>query len=298
MPPRSSWKGYLRLSLVSVPVQAFTASVSGGGEIHLNQLHAECNSRIRYKKVCPIHGEVSNDEIVSGYEYAKGQYVVVDPDELARLRQESDRAINIDTFIKPEQLDPIYYEGRTYYLVPDGPVGQKPYAVLYAGLEEQNRYGIARAVFSGKDQLVLLRPLDRLLVLTMLAYESQVRAPSAFHEELIDSKVTAEELRLAETLIKASSTDKFDFARYEDQYTSRLTELIEAKVAGKEIVAPPAAEEEDHVINLMDALRKSVQQATGGKRGAATAGKRTGKPGRKMAASKGRDNGRLKRKSS
>src|SRR5262249_49973890 len=101
MPPRSSWKGYLRLSLVSVPVQAFNAAEPGDGDIHLHQLHSECHSRIRYQKVCPIHGEVSNDEIVRGYEHAKGQYIVIDDEELGKLRTKSDRAVNIDTFVDP-----------------------------------------------------------------------------------------------------------------------------------------------------------------------------------------------------
>jgi DNA end-binding protein Ku len=265
----------LRLSLVSVPVQAFTAAATGGGEIHLNQLHEECHSRIRYKKVCPIHGEVSQSEIVSGYEYAKGHYVVIDPDELARVRGESERAINIDTFIGPEQIDPVYFEGRNYYLLPDGAAGAKPYAVMHEALVQENRYGIAKGVFSGKDQLMLLRPAKGLLVLTMLAYESQVKPPDDFRDELGETRVTAEELRLAKTLIEASTTDTFDFSTYQDEYTTRLTELIEAKVAGKEIVAPPAADEQEHVINLMDALRRSVAQA----KGSAGAGRAQGSKG-------------------
>src|SRR6266446_1515260 len=120
MAARSSWKGFLKLSLLSVPVKAYTATAGGGSEIHLNQIHAECNSRIQYKKVCPIHGEVKSDEIVSGYEYSKGQYVLIDTDELGKLRTEDDKAINIDTFINAEALDPIYYQGKTYYLIPDG----------------------------------------------------------------------------------------------------------------------------------------------------------------------------------
>lgn len=280
MPPRSSWKGYIKLSLVSVPVQAFTAQVSGGGEIHLNQLHEECNSRIRYKKVCPIHGEVSNDEIVSGYEYAKGQYVVVEGNELDKLRTESDRAINIDTFISPDELDPIYYDGRTYYLVPDTPVGHKPYAVLYKALEDENKYGVAQVVFSGKEQLVLIRPYEGLLTMTMLHFDHQIRKPAAFRDEVVESDVSAQELKLAKMLIEASTTDKFDFAGYEDLYTKKLTELIEAKVEGKEVVAPPA-EEETQVINLMDALRQSVAKA---KR--EPAAKTLRKPGKKMAPSR------------
>src|SRR6516162_9185570 len=111
MAARSAWKGFLKLSLVSLPVKAYTATASGGGEIHLNQLHAPCNSRIQYKKTCPLHGEVKGEEIVSGYEYGKGQYVIVDTEELDKLRTEDDKAIKIDAFITPDTLDPLYANG-------------------------------------------------------------------------------------------------------------------------------------------------------------------------------------------
>src|SRR6185436_5718952 len=152
MAARSSWKGFLKLSLVSIPVKAYTASASGGTEIRLNQLHAECNSRINYKKTCPIHGEIPNDQIVSGYEYSKGQYVIIDTDELDKLRNEDDKAININTFIEPDTLDQMYASGKCYYLVPDGPVAQKPYTVLHQGMEEMGRYGVAKIVMHGKEQ--------------------------------------------------------------------------------------------------------------------------------------------------
>src|ERR1700757_4816491 len=111
MAARSTWKGYLKINLVSVPVKAYTATASGGGEVRLNQLHQECNSRINYKKTCPIHGEVSNDQIVSGYEYSKGQYVVVDEEEVDRLRTPDEKAVNIDAFIPSNAVDPTYYSG-------------------------------------------------------------------------------------------------------------------------------------------------------------------------------------------
>src|SRR5687768_2250046 len=110
-PARTSWKGFLKLSLVSVPVKAFTAHETGG-EVHLNQLHKDCNNRIRYQKVCPEHGEVSADEIVSGYQYAKGHYVVVDPEEVDKLRTKADRAINIDGFVAEDVVDPVYHAGK------------------------------------------------------------------------------------------------------------------------------------------------------------------------------------------
>ena len=134
MPPRTSWKGFIKLSLVSVPVKAFTAN-DPGAQIRLNQLHCDCNSRIAYKKVCPVHGEVGNDQIARGYEHAKGQYVVIEDEELGKLRTKSDHSVNIEGFVAPDALDPVYHAGRTYYLLPDGAVGQKPYRLLVRGMQ-------------------------------------------------------------------------------------------------------------------------------------------------------------------
>jgi DNA end-binding protein Ku len=275
---RSSWKGYLRFSLVSLPVKAYSATTSDGGGVRLNQLHVDCHSRINSKKTCPVHGEISNDAIVSGYEYQKGQYVIVDTDELEKLRTEDDKAINIDTFIDPEALDPVYYAGKSYYLVPDGPVGQKPYTVLYEAMEQENRQAIARVVMHGREQLVLLRPLAGLITMTTLNLEQQITKPGAFTEEAPKVAVTSEEMKLAKTLVDAATTKKLDFAKYKDEYTEKLTKLIEAKVAGQEIVTPPV-EQHAQVINLMDALKQSVEKLRPG------AGKQVARPPKKLAPS-------------
>jgi DNA end-binding protein Ku len=280
MAARSTWKGYLKLNLVSVPVKAYTATASGGGEVRLNQLHKECNSRIQYKKTCPIHGEVSGDQIVSGYEYSKGQYVIVDTDELEKLRSEDDKAIKIDTFISPQDLDPIYFSGKSYYLVPDGPVGQKAYTVVLQAMADEERYGIANLVLHGREQLVLLRPVDGLLTMEILNYDNEVTKPAAFVEEAPKTEVAPEELKLAKTLISASTAKKFDYTRYKDLYVEKLTQLIEAKIKGEEIVAPPV-HEMPQVINLMEALKKSVAQAESSGQKEATGAK----PPRKMAPS-------------
>jgi DNA end-binding protein Ku len=280
MPPRSSWKGFLKLSLVSVPVKAYTATASGGGDIRLNQLHAECHSRINYKKTCPIHGEVPNDQIVSGYEYSKGQYVVVDTDELDKLRTEDDKAINIDTFIEPGDLDPVYSTGRTYYLVPDGPVAQKSYAVLHDTMIQLGRQAVAQVVMHGKEHVVWLRPQDGLISMTLLNYEQDITKPATFQDELIKPAIEPDEIKLAKMLVDASTAKKFDFSKYKDVYTEKLTQLIEAKVAGKEIVAPPV-HEQAQIINLMDALRQSVEQT----QKTAPPAKAAGKPPKKVAAS-------------
>jgi DNA end-binding protein Ku len=129
-------------------VQAFTAAEQAQGEIHLHQLHDKCHSRIRYKKTCPIHGEVSNDEIVTGYEYEKDHYVIVNRDE-AEKAQEDDRSIAIDTFISSDEIDPIYYDGRVYYLVPEMPAANQPYAVLCQAMEKLGRCGVATVALHG-----------------------------------------------------------------------------------------------------------------------------------------------------
>ena len=273
MAPRSVWKGFLKLSLVAVPIKAFTAS-NATQDIHLHQLHADCHNRIHYHKVCPQHGQVPSDQIVSGYEYAKGQYVVVSDDEIDRLRNESDKGIQIEVFFPPEAFDPLYATGKRYYLAPDGPVGQKGYAVLYQAMLELKRYALARAVLHSREQWVLLRPQQGLLVLEVLHYAHQVHLPETFLSEAPAAEVAPQELLLAKTLIGAASVEALDCSRYPDRYTQKLTQVIEAKVAGQEIVAP-APEEIPEVINLMEALKESVARMQ------PPAKKATAKPARK-----------------
>jgi DNA end-binding protein Ku len=176
MAPRTSWKGFLKLSLVSVPVKAYTAN-NTDEEIRLNQLHGECHGRVRYKKVCEAHGELKSEDIVSGYEYAKDQYVVIDEEELAKVRKKSDKAVSIDGFVAPEKIDPIYLAGRTYYLLPDGVAGNRPYALLVRGMVDANVVAIAQVVIAGREQLVMLRPQDAMLVMNVLNYPKRVRRP-------------------------------------------------------------------------------------------------------------------------
>ena len=259
MAPRPSWKGYLRLSLVTVPVRAFTAAAPGN-EVRLNQLHGECNNRIKYQKSCPEHGVVPNDEIVSGYEYSKGQYVVVDTEEVSKLRPESDRSIRIDGFIESDSLDPVYLTGRTYYLLPEGAVGQKPYSLLFRAMVDQNVHAMAQVVISGREQVVLVKPLERLLAMCVLHHDNKVSMPDTYHDELEELDLAEEELSLTKTLIDASRIGELDYSKYEDVYAARLTQLIRAKIDGQEIVQV-ADPEEPKILNLMEALKKSVAQA-------------------------------------
>jgi DNA end-binding protein Ku len=259
MPARSIWKGFIRLSLVSVPVKAYTASATQS-EIHLRQLHRECNSPIKYQKTCPIHGEVSTADIVSGYEYSKGQYVVIEPEEIDKMRTEADKAVNIDGFVSPDVVDPLYLTGSTYYLLPEGAVGQKPYALLHKGMVDENRFAIAQTVLFRREHVVVLRPVGKVIGMSTLFFENQVKEGDSFADELTQPEVSPEELKLAKTLIGASALEDFDLAKYKDTYNEKLTALIHAKVEGREIVAPPVAEG-PKVINLMDALKQSLEEA-------------------------------------
>ena len=259
MSARASWKGFLRIRLVSIPVKAYSAAASGA-KIHLNQLHRDCHSPVKYRKVCAIHGEVEAESIVSGYHYAKGRYVVIDSDELEKLRRDSDKVVDVEGFLPKGAVDPLYLSGKDYFLVPEGPVGQKAYALIREVMSEREQSALAKIVLTGREQIVLLRPFGRLLVMSVISYAGEVKDPAAFEDEVEEGQVTAPELELAGKLIDAATLDTYDPAGYKNQYTERLTELIEAKVDGREIVAAPAPEE-PQVIELLEALRSSVARA-------------------------------------
>ncbi len=259
MAAHASWKGFLKLSLVSVPVKAYTATATGS-DITLHQLHAKTHTRIQYKKFAPEVGEVSQDEIVKGYEYAKGQYVIVDEEELDKLRTESDKSVRIDGFITPDELPSIYMAGRTYYLTPDGPVGQKPYSLLMKSMAANGVCAVAEVVISQKEQVVLLRPVDGVLAMTVLIRKDEVKPASAFKDEIAQTELSEAEVSLTDTLIKASMIKSFDYGKYRDVYKEKLTRLIQMKIEGKEVVQVRDPEE-PKIINLMEALKRSVAEA-------------------------------------
>jgi len=259
MAPRTSWKGFIKLSLVSVPVKAFTAHDTGE-QVRLNQLHAECNGRVKYQKICPEHGELGSKDIVSGYEYAKGQYVVIDPDEVKSLRTASDRSVAIEGFIKPDEIPPRQHAGKSYYLLPDGVAGVKPYALLHKGMVDGGVQALAQIVLSGREQIVLLRPVENLIEMSVLHYAKRVKSIHEFTAEMPQAELSDSEVTLANTLIAASRIEEFEFSEYKDRYVENMTRLIEMKIEGEEVVQAPDPEE-PKIINLMDALKKSVAEA-------------------------------------
>jgi DNA end-binding protein Ku len=254
---RASWTGNLSFGLVTFPVQAFNARSSDQGDIRFHQLHAGCHRRIRYQKVCPMHGVLSQDEIVSGYEYRKGKYVEIEGEELDAMRTQAERSLTIAAFVDPGEIDPVYYDGRMYYLAPAADSAEESYAVLAQALEREGRYGVGQVVFSGKDQLALIRPVEGVLHMAMLNFDEEIRRP---REVVAISKSHAQsgrKIQLAQSLIRSWSDSGFDFTAYDDRYRQKLSELIEAKLRGREIEMPEEESPPD-VINLMEALKRSL----------------------------------------
>jgi DNA end-binding protein Ku len=254
---RASWRGMMQFGLVTIPVQAINARRSADGDVHFHQLHDECHSRIKYVKTCPIHGEVSNDEIVSGYEIRKGTYVEIDPDELDELRTEKEKALTIDAFVDPGDVDPLYFDGRMYYVVPNGAEAVQPFSVFLKALERRGKVGVGQIVMSGKQQVLLLRPYENVMHMAFLNYADEIQRPDKVAVELPRRTGADKTLKLAEQLIDGWTDDSFDLSQYVDVYQDEVKQLINAKAKGKELVRPPEAEEPE-VLNLVDALRRSV----------------------------------------
>lgn len=271
---RPSWKGQLNFGLVSFAVEAFNALNRQQSDVHFHQLHAECHSRIRYQKVCPVHGEVSNDEIVSGYEVSKGKYVEFDPEELDKLRTENEKALNIDSFIPPETIDPLYFDGRMYYLLPANSGSYEAFNVVVEAMKREGQYGVGRIVMSGKDQIVLLRPMENLLHMAMLNYDAEIRPPTEMKMAKVKGgKDEAKQLKIAQSLIQQWTDENFDFAQYKDDYKERVEKLIASKVKGRKIEAPKEEVDEPVTLNLMEALQKSLAKSGSPKKKSSTSRK-------------------------
>ena len=248
---RPSWSGLLQFSLVGIPLKAYPAvRTRDVPSAHL--LHADCGERLRYAKHCPVHGAVDNAAIVRGYEYGPGRHVIAQPDELDELRPVQDKALRLERFLAPAQLDPLLFAGRSLYLVPDGPAAEPGYGVLRIALAQRQRWALGRMVLGGHRQVVVLRPADTALVLHVLHYPEHVRVcPQTVRPPAHEP---TEELRLAGMLIEAAG-GKVDWTAYLDQGAQELKALIEAKLAGQAAVMSSPA---PTILPLLEALKKSV----------------------------------------
>ena len=254
MAARPTWKGYLKISLVNIPIKVFPATDSAA-TLSFNQLHGECQTRIQQKRWCPkCEREVPNTDIVKGFEFEKGRYVVLDDDDVEKVRVESTRVISLEKFTEDTAIDPIYLE-RPYYLAPDGPVARDAFAVIREGMK--GKAGIGKVALYGREYLVKVQPREQGLVMYTLRHANEIRSMDAI-DELTDmpEKVKPEEVKLAKQVM-GTFEGEVDLQEYRDDYQVGLREIIDAKIEGREVVAQEI-EAPPKVVNLMDALRKSL----------------------------------------
>ena len=256
MAARANWKGYLKLSLVSCAVALYPAT-SSSSRVRFNTLNKATGNRVKQQYVDPDTGEtVDAEDRVKGYEIAKNAYVIVEDDELEAIRIESTHTIAIESFVPVEQVDKRYLEAP-YYIAPEDKVAQEAFAVIRDAMKAKGKAGVGRVVISRRERMVLLEPLGKGIMATVLRYPYEVRGEDAYFEDIPDLKLPGEMLDLAAHIIEQKSAD-FEPAAFEDRYENALVELLKSKEAGKPIVAPEAPRP-TNVVNLMDALRKSIE---------------------------------------
>jgi DNA end-binding protein Ku len=246
--------GTVSFGLVSIPVKLYSTGESAAS-IQLNMMHKKCGTRLKQQYICPTDNEVvGREDMVKGYEYAKGQYVLFSEDELKALTPEPTNTVEITEFVPLEKVDPIYYEKSTY-LGPDRG-GDRPYRLLAEAMRATGRAALARYAARGKDYLVLLRPFDQGLLMQQLRYADELRPFSEVPIGQADIKEA--ELQLAKQLVEQIATDTFKPETYEDEVRKQVRGLIEQKVQGQEITAPPPEEPKAQIIDLMAALKASL----------------------------------------
>ena len=267
MAARPTWKGFLKISLVNIPVRVFPAT-DAAATISFNQLHAECQTRIQQKRWCPkCEREVPMSEIAKGYEFEKGRYVIVTEDDISKVRPESTRVIDLVQFADASAIDPVYVE-RPYYLAPDGAMALEAFAVMREGMK--GKIGIGKLALYGREYLVAVQAREKGLVMYTMRHAREVRGMDQIEElDNVPTKIKPEEIKLAKQVI-GNFEGELDLREYRDEYQEELQRIIDAKIAGEEVVA---TEEEapPKVVNLMDALRQSLDRVSTGKKKSAKA---------------------------
>jgi DNA end-binding protein Ku len=259
MPLKALRNAMISFGLVSIPVRFYTATKSG--DIHFHMLHASCGTRVNRKWWCPHHEKiVDSDELIRGYAISKTKYVTFTDEEMEMLETDDNRAIEITEFVDLHEIDPLFFE-KAYFLGPS-PGGGKTYRLLSQAMKKQDKVAVARWVAAGKENLAVLRPYEKGLVLHTMYYADEVRDFGAI--DLEEGPVREKEMQLAETLINELSEKKFDPLAFKDEYRQRLLERIRAKSKGK-AVEPEEKEEEKggEVIDIMEALRRSLGKGRG-----------------------------------
>jgi len=263
MAPRAQWKGYLKLSLVSCPIALFPAS-SEREKISFHQLNKETGHRIKQRKVDAVTGqEVDAESIIKGYEIGKGTYIEIDPEELKAIAVESTRIIEIDQFVPKDEIDEVYLNAP-YYIVPDGEVGRQAFAVIREAIRQAGKVAVGKVVFTSREHVIALEPRGKGLLGMTLRYPYEVRDPKDYFDGIPDEQVPEDMLDLARRIVETKSR-QFAPETFEDGYEIALRELLQKKQAGQPIRVPEWPEPV-RVINLMDALRRSVEASRAGEK--------------------------------
>ncbi|SFD83368.1 non-homologous end joining protein Ku [Roseivivax sediminis] len=289
MAPRAVWKGQLRLSLVSIPVEVYPATTSGP-RVSFRQIHEPSGKRVRYEKTVKGVGPVDSDDIVKGYETEDGDYILIDPEEIDALKVETSKTLELVQFVESGEIPPIYFE-RPYYIVPQDELAEDAYRVVRDALRGEGKTALCQITLRGKEHLAAIRPCGDGLLLETLRYEEEIRSADPLFSEIADEEADEELLDLARELI-GRKTKPFDASAFSDSYHKALKEMIEAKRKDKSTSRVDTGDDDggddgDNVVDLMSALRKSVD---------ASEGKSGGKGGRKSSGRK--SSGSSKSKSS
>ncbi len=284
MAARAYWKGQIRLALVSIPVEIFTATKSGA-TIAFNQIHEPSGKRIKYEKVVPGLGAVDPDEIVKGYQYEKGSYVLLDDEEIEAVKLESKKTLELTQFVDHDEIDVLYFE-KPYYVVPADDLAEEAFIVLREALRRTKKVALGQLAMRGREYVVSLKPCGRGIVLETLRYADEVQKAQNYFRDIGEADPDEELLELAEALIDRK-TARFDPSKFHDRYVEALEDLIERKRKGKTI----HAEEEEkparsmNVVDLMAALKRSIEKP-GDSPAKTPARKTAAKSGTKKAAAK------------
>ena len=259
--PRSSWKGYLKLSLVSCPVALFPA-ISSRERVSFHVMNRETGNRTKYLVVDSESQEpVESENRVRGYEVAKNQYVYVEDDEIDAVKIDSTHTIDIENFVPRDQVDEMYLD-TPYYLAPDDKIGEEAYLVIREAMEKEHMVGIARIVMARRERMLMIEPRGKGLLATTLRNANEVRGEEAYFEGISDIELPDEMLSIATDIIERKSA-KFDPKKFQDRYEQALVALIESKRSGKAAPTPSAPPPQRQTVNLMEALRRSLEGETG-----------------------------------
>jgi DNA end-binding protein Ku len=256
MAGRAYWKGYLKLSLVSCPVKLYSATSSTAGKVSFNLLHKDTLNRVQQKYHDPELGEIDRADLVKGYQFEKDRYVVVTAEELEAVEIESSKTIDIDGFVDAGEVDPIYMDS-TYYLAPDGPIAEETFGVILEAMKRANKVAVARIVLSGRERQVTIQPITDGFRLTTLRPAKEVREPSSALDKL-NVKFSDDMLKMADQII-AQKEMTFEPEAFEDRYEEAVMALVKSKISGGEPIISKAPER-GNVINLMDALKRSIEE--------------------------------------